>query len=61
LSIGNPISKDGSRGKYLLEKVESIMTEGVKLSRNILLGEVCQWNDNVQVVEDKPAVKICKT
>jgi len=33
------MSKNGSGGEYLLEKVESIMTEGVKLPGNILLGE----------------------
>jgi len=61
LSIGNPMSKDKSRGKYFLERVESIYTRGVELSRNVLPGEVCQWNDNVQVVEDEPAVKVCET
>ena len=47
LSIGNPISKNRSGDEYLLERVESIMTEGVKLPENILLGEVCQWNNNI--------------
>ena len=47
LSIGNPMSENRSRGKCFLEKVESILTGGVELSRNVLLGEVCQWNDNV--------------
>jgi len=47
LSIGNPMSKDRSRGKYFLERVESIYTGGVELPRNVLLGEMCQWNDNV--------------
>ena len=46
LSIGNPISENGSRGKYLLERVENISTGGVKLLVNVLLGEACQWNDN---------------
>ena len=27
---------------------------------NVLLGKAYQWNDNVQVVEDKPAVEICE-
>jgi len=61
LSIRNPMSKDRSKGKCFLERVESIYTGGVKLPRNVLLGEACQWNDNVRVVEDKPAVKVCKT
>ena len=61
LSIGNPMSKDRSGGKYFLERVESILTGEVELPRNILPGEACQWNDNVQVVEDEPAVKVCKT
>ena len=47
LSIGNPMSEDRCGGKCFLERVESILTEGVKLPRNILLGEACQWNDNV--------------
>ena len=55
------MSEDGSKSKCFLERIESIMTEGVKLPRNVLLGEACQQNDNVQVVEDKPAVKVCKT
>jgi len=42
LNIGNLMSKDGSRGKCFLERIESITTEGVKLPRNILLGEVYQ-------------------
>jgi len=47
LSIGNPMSEDGSRGKYLFERVESISTGKVKLPVNILLDKACQWNDNV--------------
>ena len=42
LSIGNPMSKNRSRGKYFLERVESILTGGVELPRNVLLGEACQ-------------------
>ena len=61
LSIGNPMSKDRSGGKCFLERVESILTGGVKLPRNVLPDEACQWNDNVRVVEDEPAVKISKT
>jgi len=61
LSIRNLISKDKSRGKCFLERVESIYTGEVELPRNILLGEACQWNDNVQVVEDEPVVKVCET
>ena len=41
------MSKDRSRGEYLLERIKSIMIEGVKLPRDILLGKVCQCNDNV--------------
>jgi len=61
LSIRNPMSEDRCRGKYFLERVESILTGRVELSRNVLPGEACQWNDNVQVVEDEPAVKVCET
>ena len=60
LSIRNLMSKNRSRDKCFLERVESILTGGVELPRNVLLGEVCQWNNNVQVVEDEPAVKVCK-
>ena len=41
------MSEDRYRGKCFLERVESISIGGVKLPRNILLGEACQWNDNV--------------
>ena len=47
LSIRNPMSKVRSGGKCFLERVESIYTGGVKLSRNVLLGEAYQWNENV--------------
>jgi len=47
LSIRNPMSEDRCGDKCFLEKVESILTGGVKLPRNVLPGEVCQWNDNV--------------
>ena len=52
------MSEDRSRGKYFLERVEGILTGGVELPRNVLLGEVCQWNDNVRVVEDELVVKV---
>ena len=55
------MSENRCRGKYFLERVESILTGGVKLPRNVLLGEAYQWNDNVQVVEDELAVKVCET
>jgi len=42
LSIENPVSEDGSGGKYLFEGVESIMTGGIKLPGNVLLDEACQ-------------------
>jgi len=41
LSIGNSVSENRSRSKCLFEKVESIMTEEVKLLENILLDKVC--------------------
>ena len=61
LSIENPVSEDGSGGKYLFKKVESIMTGRIKLPGNVLLDEACQWNDNVQVVKDKLAIKVSKS
>ena len=60
LSIGNPMSENGSGGKCFLESVESITTGGVRLPENVLPGEACQWNNNVQVVEDELAIEICK-
>ena len=42
LCIRNPISEDRSGGKFLLERVESITTEGVELPKNVLLDEACQ-------------------
>ena len=47
LSIGNLISEDRDRDECLFERVKSIMTEGVKLPRNVLPGKVCQQNDNI--------------
>ena len=61
LSIGNLMSEDKYGGECFLERVESILTGGVELPRNILLDEACQWNDNVRVVEDEPVVKVCET
>ena len=61
LSIGNPMSEDRGGGKCFLERVESILTGGVELPRNVLPGETCQWNDNVRVVEDELAVKVSET
>jgi len=60
LSIGNSMSEDRSGGECFLERIESILTGEVEFPRNVLPGEACQWNDNVQVVEDEPAVKVCK-
>jgi len=36
------MSENRSRYKYFLERIESIMTEGVELPRNVLLGEAYQ-------------------
>jgi len=41
------MSEDGSGGECLLRRIESISTGGVELPRNVLPGEMCQWNDNV--------------
>ena len=40
LSIRNPVSKNGSEDKCLLERVESIMTEGIKLPENVFLSKI---------------------
>ena len=47
LSIRNPMSENRSRDECLLEGVESILTGGVELLRNVLPGEASQWNNNV--------------
>jgi len=41
LNIISSMSEDRSGGECLLERIESIMTEGVELPRNILLGKAC--------------------
>ena len=51
------MSKDRSGDKYLLERVENIIAEEIELPKNILLDEICQWNDNIQVVEDEPVIE----
>ena len=45
------MSEDRSGGECFIEKVKSILTGEVEFPRNVLPGEMCQWNDNVQVVE----------
>ena len=42
LNIRNLISEDRSRSKYPFERVENIMTKGVKLPENIFLDKACQ-------------------
>ena len=42
LSIGNPMSEDRSRGECFLERVEGILTGGVKFPKNVLLNEAYQ-------------------
>jgi len=42
LSIRNPISEDGGRGEYFLERIESIIIGEVELPRNVLPGDACQ-------------------
>ena len=41
LSIRNSMSENQSEGECFLERVESNLTGGVKLPRNVLLGKVC--------------------
>ena len=36
------MSENRGRGEYFLEKIKSIMIEGVELPRNVLLGEIYQ-------------------
>ena len=40
-SIKNLMSEDGSRDECFLERIESIMTEGVELLRDVLPDKVC--------------------
>jgi len=60
LGIRNPISENKSRGECLLERIESIMIGRVKILQNVFSDKVCQWNDNVQIVKDEPAIEISK-
>jgi len=55
------MSENRCRDKCFLERVESILTGGVKLPRNVLPGKMYQWNDDVQVVKDELVVKVCET
>ena len=61
MSIGNSVHENGSRGECLLERVENIMTSGIKLLKNVLLDKIYQWNGNVQVVKDELVIEISKT
>ena len=61
LNIRNLMSENGSRDKCFLERIESIMTGGVELPKNILPGKVCQWNNDIQIIEDELVVKVCET
>ena len=47
LNIGNLVSKNRHGGECLLEKVESIMAEIVKLPKDILLDEISYQDDNI--------------
>ena len=60
MSIRNSMSKDKNRGEYILKGVESITTEWVQFPENDLSDKACQWNNNIWIVEDKPAIEICK-
>ena len=42
LNIRNPINEDRSRSEYLLKRVKSIMTRGVKLPENVLSDKAYQ-------------------
>ena len=41
------MSENRGRDEYFLEKIKSIVIEGVEIPRNVLLSETYQWNDNV--------------
>ena len=60
LNIENPVCENRSGDECLFKEVESIMTGEIKLPGNVLPDKAYQWNDNVWVVEDKPAVKVSK-
>jgi len=61
LSIGNLINEDRSRGECFLGRIKSITTGRVELLRDVLPNKAYQWNNNIQVVEDRLAIKISKT
>ena len=53
--------KDRNKGECLLQRVESIIIGGIKLPKSVLLDKTCQWDDNVQVVEDELTIEVSKT
>ena len=55
------MSKNRGESECFFERIESITPGEVELSKDVLLDETCQWNDNVQIIEDEPAIKISKT
>ena len=61
LSIGNLMSENKSRSECLFERVEIIMIGEGELPGNVFPDEMYQWNENIQTVEDKLAIEICKT
>jgi len=55
------VNKDRSRDECFLKRVENIMIKRVKLPKDVFLGKIDQYNNDVQVVKDKLVVKVCKT
>ena len=55
------MSENKSRSECLFERVESIMIGEGELPGNVFPDEMYQWNENIQTVEDKLAIEICKT
>jgi len=47
LNIRNPVSKNEYGDKYLLEEVENIIAEIIKLPKNILSDKTGQKNNNI--------------
>ena len=57
-SVRNPMSKDWSGGKGLLQEVESGVTIISEFPRSVFAGKLCERNDDVGVVVDESTLEV---
>ena len=55
------MSEDRSRGKSLLQEVESRVTIVGEFPRSVFVGKPHEGNDNVGVVMDESMVEVCES